>query len=301
MITPGRLWWLFSRDCKRGLSASWHARYTAEEILRRKKPATGSVVEGVPVHVLTGSETWLLSVWMLASWEHYSARRWQIVLHDDGTLTDEACSVLVELFPGAVVIRRREADREVGRALKDMRLCQEYRRRHPLALKIFDVPLLCREGRFILLDSDVLFFKRPEGILKWVDDGGIDCFFNEDVEESALVSAAGALEIFKIRLWRRVNSGLCLVYREAIKPEFCEEYLARTEMLQGPLWRVEQTLFALCAARHGHGGLLSPCYEVSLGWNARPDVVARHYVGAVRDRFYGEGMARLKKVLFATE
>jgi len=57
----------------------------------------------------------------------------------------------------------------------------------------------------------------------------------------------------------------------------------------------------LCAARHGKGGLLPRKYEVSLGKDAAPDAVSRHYVGAVRDRFYAEGLERLNTVLFPRE
>jgi hypothetical protein len=56
-------------------------------------------------------------------------------------------------------------------------------------------------------------------------------------------------------------------------------------------------LFALCASRNKAGGLLPDSYEVSLNQYAADGAVARHYVGAVRNRFYGEGMARLKNTL----
>jgi hypothetical protein len=64
---------------------------------------------------------------------------------------------------------------------------------------------------------------------------------------------------------------------------------------------VEQTLFALCASRFGKGGLLPKHYEVSLKRRAHPDAIARHYVGAVRDRFFGEGLKRLREELLAVE
>ena len=51
------------------------------------------------------------------------------------------------------------------------------------------------------------------------------------------------------------------------------------------------------AAVAGRGGLLPPDYEVSLEKKARPDAVARHYVGAVRQLFYGDGIARVKRQL----
>ena len=98
-----------------------------------------------------------------------------------------------------------------------------------------------------------------------------------------------------------MNSGLGLIHKAAIDLDLCDRALAQTTMLRGHIWRVEQTLFALCASNHGKGGLLPDRYEVSLGKHAREDVVSRHYVGAVRNRFYGEGLKRLAPVLLARE
>jgi hypothetical protein len=83
--------------------------------------------------------------------------------------------------------------------------------------------------------------------------------------------------------------------------DFCDQALATTSILRGQIWRVEQTLFALCASRHGKGGLLPETYEVSLKRRGSPDAIARHYVGAVRDRFYAEGLKRLREQLLVVD
>jgi hypothetical protein len=172
---------------------------------------------------------------------------------------------------------------------------------HPLALKIFDMPYYCEAPRFIMLDSDVLFFNHPREIMDWVGSGAKECWFNEDNEEGSLLSEKDALEDLSVMLWPRVNSGLALITKEAIDFEYCDRVLGETSILKGKLWRVEQTLFTVCASRHGKGGLLPKTYEVSLGKHAAEDCIARHYVGPVRDRFFGEGMKRLRAVLLAAE
>jgi hypothetical protein len=128
-----------------------------------------------------------------------------------------------------------------------------------------------------------------------------ECWFNEDVQESSLITAAEVREELGVKLWARVNSGLAAIYKPAIDLDFCDRALATTSILHGQIWRVEQTLFALCASRNGKGGLLPKDYEVSLKRRASPEAIARHYVGAVRDRFYGEGLKRLREQLLALE
>jgi hypothetical protein len=116
-----------------------------------------------------------------------------------------------------------------------------------------------------------------------------------------LISAAEARGELGVKLWSRVSTGLCLFWKPAIDLDFCDRALAETSILRGHLWRVEQTLLALCASRHGQGGLLPKRYEVSLGRQAATDAISRHYVGAVRDRFYGEGLKRLHETLLMLE
>jgi hypothetical protein len=82
-----------------------------------------------------------------------------------------------------------------------------------------------------------------------------------------------------------------LIHRDSLKLEWIEEFLGLPGIL-GHFWRIEQTVFALCSARHGVE-LLPPEYRVSLSAGTE-GCVAKHYIGAVRHLMYGEGMRRLK-------
>ncbi len=300
MIRPGRLLYLLKRDLGRGWKASRHFYKTLPRIEQWTcaLPANGSTAT-VPVHVLTGAEEWRLAAWMLASFFDATERRWPVVIHDDGTLPSDARGTLARLFPGTRFISRQEADSALSFFLKAFPFCETYRASHTLALKIFDVPHFATGDRFILLDSDLLFFRYPHEIIQWVESGYDACWFNEDVAEGSLLSASEAKEELDVTLWPRVNSGLCLLSKGMVDFDLCDRALAETSLLRGHIWRVEQTLYALCASKHGKGGLLPKEYEVTLGKHGSGDAVARHYVGAVRDRFYGEGLDRVAAALMA--
>ncbi len=296
MLRPGRLWYLLCRDLRRGWRASFHAHRTLQRITEMPPLSAPGAPLPVSLHVLTGRDDWQLACWMLASWQHFSGRAGPIVIHDDGTLPDEGRDTLQTLFADVRIIARAEADFAMEQALQPFPACASYRRAHPLARKIFDVPHFAAE-RFMVFDSDLLFFGTPPEIVDWSESERDECWFNEDVADTALITADEAREVLGVALRLRVNSGLCLLPRAAIDLAFCERALTETSILQGHVWRIEQTLFALCASRHGAGGLLPRCYEVSLGQDAAPDAISRHYVGAVRNRFYGEGLRRLAPVL----
>jgi hypothetical protein len=302
MIRPGRIWWQLSRDMKRGWDASYHDYNTLRRIDDWFWPYWGEKAAQVPIHVLTGGKDWRLSAWMLASYFHFTEVAWPVVIHDDGTLSREAENGLRRLFEGVRIIPRAEGDAEMMKVLRPFPFCADYRASHPLALKIFDVPHFAADDRFIIMDSDVLFFSRPGEIVDWATGPNTRaCWFNEDVQEAALLTAEEAREELDVKLWNRVNSGLCLIHKPAIDYDLCDRALAMTSVLSGQIWRVEQTLFALCASAAGRGGLLPRTYEVSLKRRATTGIISRHYVGKVRDRFYGEGLKRLRDILITTE
>lgn len=302
MISPGRLWWQFRRDVKRGWDASYHDYQTLPRIEEWSWAFWGEKPTNVPIHVLTGDKDWRLAAWSLASFLQFSEVGWPIVIHDDGSLSEEATEVFEGIFPACRIISRDQSDEEMNRVLLPYPFCLDYRNTHPLGIKVFDMAHYATEERFIVLDSDVLFFRKPQEIVDWAKAPvGRDCWFNEDVQEASLITASEAREELNVKLWSRVNSGLCLLYKPAIDLDFCDRALAVTSILRGHVWRVEQTLFALCASRNGRGGLLPKTYEVTLKRHASKDIIARHYVGAVRDRFYGEGLKRLRGALLEVE
>ncbi len=297
MPTPGRLLYLLRRDLDRGWRASWHDYQTAPQIQRYRCPDFAGRRSEIPIHLLTGKNDWLLALWMLASFHHFTQRRWNVIVHDDGTLPPEAVTALREAFPDLRVIPRAEADVRMQRLLAPFPHCWAYRQSHPLGLKIFDMAALTRAERLLILDSDVLFFARPDEILDWVEAKRNECRFIQDVAEASNVTAEQALAQLGVELWPRVNSGLCLLPSAAVSAPFCEKALEHTSILKGHIWRVEQTLFALSASRYGPGGLLPRAYEVTLARRGAATATARHYVGAVRNEFYAEGLPRLKSLL----
>ena len=102
-----------------------------------------------------------------------------------------------------------------------------------------------------------------------------------------------------MKLWRRVDTGICLLWKAAIDFDFVDRALAQTSILKGQPERIAGTLLALCASQHNVGGLLPKTYEVSLAGRAAADAVARHYSGAMHERFYGEGLKRLRAPILA--
>ena len=90
---------------------------------------------------------------------------------------------------------------------------------------------------------------------------------------------------------------MCLLWKKALDLDFIDRALAQTSVLKSTPDRTASTLIALCASQHNVGGLLPKSYEVSLERNAASDAISRHYSGAARERFFAEGLKRLRETV----
>ena len=291
-VTPARRAYRQLRRYARGPRSAFAQDRLRPRILGtppvRTRAAGDSAVE---VHVLTSSDDWLNLVWALKSYYRMSGREDALCMHDDGSLPAGAVDVLRRHFPDARLIRRAAADRDVPPTLGAHPRCAEFRRTNHLAPKVFDFRHYLTADRMLLLDSDVLFFRRPDTLLDRLDDPGYRLnAVNGDVASAYTVDAEDARRLAGVELVQRFNSGLGVIHRDSLRFDWVEEFLGLPGVL-GHFWRIEQTLYALCSSRFGCE-LLPPEYDVFLdgSLNDRP---SRHYVGAVRHLMYSEGMRKL--------
>jgi hypothetical protein len=288
-----KLWRQLQRDYRRGWRATQHHYLTLPRIVEWRFPYWALEPHPVSVHVLTGGTDWLLAAWALATWFWRTKQNWNVFIHDDGTLPEEADAHLHEMFSPLTIVRCEEAEARVLPTLQSMPLIRRFRASHPVGRKVFDTAEFAAGPRYILLDSDVLFFRRPEEILNWADIPNDECWFMQDADEHSVVTLDTAREAFGVNLWPWVDTGICLMQKAALDLAFCEKVLAG--LPQGNPLPAAQSLLALCASRHNSGGLLSARYEVAGRPDNHTDAVARHYPGAARDLFYGRGLHRIRE------
>ena len=162
---------------------------------------------------------------------------------------------------------------------------------------MFDFPFYLNSDRMLLLDSDVLFSREPAELLRLIEDPNYRLnIVNRDVASAYTVDLAEVKSRTGVNVIERFNSGLGLIHRDSLRLDWIEEFLGLRGILEGHFWRIEQTVQALCSSRFGVE-LLPPVYDIrfSDGIDGSP---ARHYVGAIRHLFYGEGIRYLVKGRF---
>lgn len=247
-------------------------------------------VDDVSVHMLVSSRTWDAGLLAAVSLERHSGKSWQFFFHDDGTLDEKIAERILRRFPDARVVRRQEADGKARAFLAAHPKCLEHRARHNLFLKFFDFAAWAPANRFLVLDSDVIFFRRPAEILDWVESGSGDYRYNEDTKEKYCIPRDYLEQGLGLTMWPRFNSGLVLVPKQAINLDLAETLLGKFETTAHHPQFFEQTLYALMGSAWGRGGALPPTYEINWGYFRRPGAACRHYVGAFKhDLLFIEG------------
>jgi hypothetical protein len=296
--TPGALWLRLNQKFEHGLRVAWYRDVVRPRILNTP-PITETSDHQFEIHVLTSRQDWLNLIWSLKSFYAASGRHYALCIHEDGTLDPFALSSLQRHFPTARIIRRHEADQRVARELEGFPRSSQFRDTNVLALKVFDFTAYLQADRMVLFDSDLLFFDEPTAYLSRLEDGNYRLnAFNADCDSAYTVDAEAVRARLGFELLARVNSGFGIVHRNSIKLEWIEEFLALPDLTEGHFWRIEQTLYALCSSRYG-AELLPKEYDVSLEAGIPPRIF-RHYVGAIRQLMYGEGIAHLVQDRFLT-
>ena len=228
----------------------------------------------------------------LASLRRCHQPPFRLLIHDDGTLTDEDCARLADTLPGTTFIRRAEADGPVLAALEKYPACRQYRAQHAMALKLFDVPLLSGETRLVYTDADVYYLRPFTGYHRLWENPDARFIFPQDIETVYSIRYFHLYGARRIPLIARLNAGIMLVDPAAVDLAFLEWVLTRLDLSVLPNL-IEQTCWAAQAARTGPCLFLSPRqvnYPLlkrgqAAGRASIPsERVALHFVTFLRDR-----------------
>jgi hypothetical protein len=290
------------------LDARWNLREGIVPASRRIRiqrkilgtPSIHSAADGaVEIRVLTWRRDWINLLWALKSFFHYSGVRYPLYIHDGGLLPANLRQLLRH-FPNAHIVGAAEADRRVTGFLRERGFprCADYRLRNVATRKVFDYFVLSDADYILSMDSDLVFFRRPEELCA-PPASLTKNYYNKDESYWYSMTPEEFADSFRMVPVGRINSGLFLIKRDSIKLELIEQWLSNQKLFDDT-WVSEQTLHALCSTIHGVE-LLPDTYRVSTKPGLDGDLICKHYPGFYRPLLYQEGMARLIETGFLRE
>jgi len=270
---------------------------TWRRILVSAPTVTNPLTPGTPieVHLMCYRLDHLAAIWALKSFYRAAGVRFPLVIHLQGRTPARVRRRLQHHFPAARVVSQNEADREVETALTQRRLHRllTTRRNNPMIMKLTDFVLIGSSVHVLALDSDVLFFERPDELLPAGTDPMRETVFMHDLGSSYNVTETEAREQFGIRLVPQINCGVMLFARERLDLSRCDALLDYRGV-NSNTGLAEQTLRALIASEEGTVTFLPQRYRLSFQTVGGLDgAVMRHYAGGSRYLFTKEGVARL--------
>jgi len=248
----------------------------------------------VEVRVLTWRRDWVNLVWALKTFYHFAGVDYPLIIHDGGLLPRQLNQLLVH-FPDARFVPAAEADDRYPAELRRRGLSRsaEYRGRNVTTRKLFDFYLDSTADYVVTIDSDIIFFRRPDELI--VPPGGWSHnWYNRDCDYWYSLSLDELEVAFGVKPPPCVNSGLALVRRESIGLTAIERYLGHPKLF-ADAWVTEQTIHALLSTSFGLM-FLPDSYRVGGPPGLTPDLVCKHYPGMFRPLLYTEGMRHLLDV-----
>ena len=291
-MTPGRLLYLF-----------WYR--PAEEFVRSRREggpinqwrnrrgrlamvAAAKVLPPLPpppanapdVCFLTGRRFWYQTAFCFWSLCRYAGRQLRAAFYDDGTFDDSLRAECVRMFPGARLHDAREIEASLDEHLPVTRFPTLRARRlvYPNLRKLTDVHAGAHGWRLVL-DSDMLFFRRPDLLLAWLDAPARPLHM-VDVKDAYGYSSALLASLVGAPVPRRLNVGLCGLRSDDLDWDRLETWCRCLQEAEGTSYYQEQALVAMMLA--GRECTVAPPADYILmpdeHESRRPRAVMHHYV-----------------------
>ena len=255
-------------------------------------PTTDAVQTPYQIHLLTGRKYWYQTAFCVGSLLGHATRETdrplQPVFYDDGTLQGPPRERLQALFPLARFVSLAETRERLEQHLPARRFpaLRDRWEKYPHIRKLTD-PHLGSTGWKLVLDSDLLFFRSPDFLLRWLDRPMQPCHM-VDIADAYGYPRALLEEVAGTSLPMRLNVGLCGLRGEEIDWERLERWTSILHDRAGTSYYLEQALVAMIAA--GRPCAVAPAEEyVTLpgGEEAQaPAAVMHHYVAGSKSFYF---------------
>jgi hypothetical protein len=259
------------------------------EAAASRLPPQRAPAPGAPeVCFLTGRKVWYQTAFCCWSLRHHAGVDLRPVFIDDGTFDHALYTECHRLFPGtrvesaAAIERRLEAHLPVATypTLRSQRLTYIHLR------KLTDVHAGCSGWR-VVLDSDMLFFRRPVALLAWLEAPArpvhmIDVHDAYGYPESSLTALADR------SVPACVNVGVCGFRSDALDWDLLEHWASHLIARHGTSYYLEQALVALLLVGTDPIRLPRADYFLmpDLAECLHPTAILHHYVDASKRGYF---------------
>ncbi|WP_052573930.1 hypothetical protein [Haloferula sp. BvORR071] len=255
--------------------------------------------DGAPLAVwfLTGRRFWYQTAFCAWTLAVQSGRAITLNLIDDGSLEEAHVEALRRLFPAGITLRKESvrAGIESGLPASRFPILRQRWVDYVNIRKLTDIHV-GSTGVKLVLDSDMLFFRRPVELLQWWDDregGSAESFspcLMTDCEESYGYSRPLMERLAGAPIPPLLNVGICGLKSEELDWEEIEFWCRSLLEAEGTSYYLEQALVAMLAARQApvvmpRGNYITFPTQEQVG---RGEGALQHYVADSKPWYFGQ-------------
>jgi len=244
----------------------------------------------IPAVFLTGHGFWEQTALCAHSLRAQLGSEIPITILDDGSLREGEAAHLRRILPGARIHWSEDIEGRLDEALPETRfpVLRRHRLLYPHLRKLTDVHATLGPGWKLVLDSDMLFFRRPDALAAWLRDPDGPCYAT-DVAESYGYPRAVMEELAGSPLPERLNVGVLGLRSESVDWDALERWTADLLARHGAHYFLEQGLSAMLVARLPAGLRLSREDYLVMPDRAEgrsPRAVLHHYVAGSKSAYF---------------
>jgi hypothetical protein len=237
---------------------------------------------GLEVHFLICHKDAKMAGHCLDSLFKYSKTPLEFIIHDDGSLSEEDYSNILEKGENTKIISRKESDECMEENLRKYPNCYQYRKEHIYALKLLDIAFMSQND-FGYCDSDILFLRPFKNLFKW-PDSKTSAIFMQDYSSSYSMLPWTLLGNDKPKLVSKVNAGLIFFRKQSYDLDFIEWFLKNKTFRHKVGW-LEQSCWAALGHHVGCRQWNPEQIVLMRPWTEdSPQLVAGHFVKESRYR-----------------
>jgi hypothetical protein len=271
----------------------------ATERDRREMEAAATALPRLPhfsgtpqtVHLMTGRRFWYQTAFCLYSLSHASQAPLHVEIYDDGTL-DETCRAYlnrlgISMRVHSIVDLRRKRDQLLP--IDRFPVLRERWENYPNIRKLIDVHL-GSTGWKLVIDSDLIFFRRPGALLDWLKAPD-RILYAIDSEESYGYSRPLLKQLAGHPIPVRLNVGICGLKSDALDWTELEAWTAELHRREKTNYYLEQALVAMLAAREPSLAVSASEYVTfpSQAEVINPQAIMHHYVATAKRWYFRYG------------
>jgi len=249
---------------------------------------TGPATDAAEVYFLTGKKFWPLTAFCMYSLSKQSGNKLRPVFIDDGSLDESLIKTMRLQFPGCIIktSAQIEADVKTYLPISKYPVINKKRAIYPHIKKLTDIHAGSK-GWKLVLDSDMLFFKYPAEMLKWLD-APQQPFFLYDPIYSYHYSIKLMEQLAGDIIIPNLNVGAIGLKSEWVDWDKLEVWIAQLEEKEGTNYLLEQALSAMLVA--GDDPIIADRkqYIVMPGISEveHPSATLHHYVAGSKEWYY---------------